>query len=72
MDPKRSGPVIERPLASQSFSLDVKDTTKPFFSFGQLNVTELLVLLLGSVLNVPLDYRANRRDAEGTLAKDTR
>ncbi len=57
--PKNGEPVIERPLASQFLSIDVIDTPKveetpkPFFSFSQLDVTQLLIVLLSSGLNVP-------------------
>jgi hypothetical protein len=51
--PVGGGASIERPLASQSLSVDVEEAPKLFFSFSQLDVTNLLVILLSSVLNIP-------------------
>ncbi|HET8910860.1 MAG TPA: hypothetical protein VFN23_05315 [Ktedonobacteraceae bacterium] len=54
----RTGPTLERPLVNRLVFLQVnvppeKQASTPFFTLGQLNVTDLIVVFLGSTLNVP-------------------
>jgi hypothetical protein len=54
--PRNGGEPIERPLASHLFHLKVIDPPSPpppFFSLGQVTVGEILILIVGSLLNVP-------------------
>lgn len=51
--PKGGGVAIERPLARQSFSLDVAESSSSFISLGQLDLGTLLGVFFGSALNVP-------------------
>lgn len=51
--PKEGGVPIERPLAGQSFSLNVTEQPSSFISLGQIDFGTLLGVLLGSALNIP-------------------
>jgi hypothetical protein len=63
--PKNGGKTIERPMGNHIWHIDVADVATPFFGLGQITLSEFIVVLISSILNVPimLDFLEKRRAA---------